>query len=154
MESRLCNIKAVRRYIDYFHWTLTRREVQILHQKSARNDANPVLAVGISYCYPQSFHAHAFGRMTCLAHVKFNHCRESSRLGLWTTAIIICRGFVTASPVVKNMAIPIVRRMITRLPCWGWIRKFVLQIPQRCGNKEWATFLSQVSTGQLKTINT
>jgi hypothetical protein len=31
--------------------------------------------------------------------------------------------------------------------------KFILQIPQRCGNQEWATFLSQVSTGQLKTIN-
>jgi hypothetical protein len=52
------------------------------------------------------------------------------------------------------MAIPVFPRMITRLPCWGSIRKFVFQIPKRCGNKEWTTFLSQVSTGQLKTINT
>jgi hypothetical protein len=43
-------------------------------------------------------------------------------------------------PVVKNMAIPVVRRMITRLPGWGSMRKFVLQIPQLCGKKRGPLF--------------
>jgi hypothetical protein len=36
------------------------------------------------------------------------------------------------SPVVKNMVILIVRRMITRFPSRGSIHQFILRTPQRC----------------------
>jgi hypothetical protein len=43
--------------------------------------------------------------------------------------------------------------MITRFPCWNSIEKFVLKKSQRCRNEEWATFLSEISIGELKTLN-
>jgi hypothetical protein len=52
-------------------------------------------------------------------------------------------------PVVKDMAIPVVQRMITRMPCWDRIEKYVLTTPERCKDNEWNDFLQGIATGTL-----
>jgi hypothetical protein len=54
--------------------------------------------------------------------------------------------------VVRNMAILVARRMITRIPCWRYVQRFILRESRCCANPRWSDFLSQVSTGKLDEI--
>jgi hypothetical protein len=54
--------------------------------------------------------------------------------------------------IVKNIALPVSRRMITRLPCWPQIHKFILREQYRCENLQWAKFLANVATGSVEEI--
>jgi hypothetical protein len=54
--------------------------------------------------------------------------------------------------VVQNIAMPIARRMIMRIPCWRYIHKLILQEPGRSDNSEWSDFVGQVSIGKLDEI--
>jgi hypothetical protein len=55
-------------------------------------------------------------------------------------------------PVVKNKALPVSRRMITRLVCWPHIQKFSLREQHRSENLQWSNFLAQVATGSAEDI--
>jgi hypothetical protein len=56
-------------------------------------------------------------------------------------------------PVVPNFSMPVVYRLITRLPYWSTIRKFQLQEPMRATDREWTSFLRAIATGQTQNIH-
>jgi hypothetical protein len=55
-------------------------------------------------------------------------------------------------PVVQNMGIPVSRKMITRIPCWDQIHKFILREQHRSENLWWSNLLTQVTTGSIDHI--
>jgi DNA polymerase III delta prime subunit len=55
-------------------------------------------------------------------------------------------------PVVRNFSMPVVYRLITRLPCWPLIRKFQLEQPMRSPDASWTDFLRTIAKGQTHEI--
>jgi hypothetical protein len=60
--------------------------------------------------------------------------------------------FLQLPLVVKNVALPVSRRMITRLLCWPQIHKFILRRQHRCEDLQWGKFLADVATGSVEEI--
>jgi hypothetical protein len=54
--------------------------------------------------------------------------------------------------VVRNFSMPVVYRLITRLPCWPLIRKFQLQQLMRSPDALWTDFLRTTARGQTREI--
>jgi hypothetical protein len=52
-------------------------------------------------------------------------------------------------PVIQGFSIPVLHRLITRLPCWHSIKKFRLKTPLRTPDPKWATFLACVAVGRF-----
>jgi hypothetical protein len=55
-------------------------------------------------------------------------------------------------PIVPDFSIPVVYRLITRLPYWGSFRKFQIQQPMGAPDPSWATFLLSVAKGKINEI--
>jgi hypothetical protein len=51
--------------------------------------------------------------------------------------------------LVQNMAKPVARRIIMRIPCWREIHIFIGREARPCENSQWPDFLIQMSTGRL-----
>jgi hypothetical protein len=55
-------------------------------------------------------------------------------------------------PVVSNFAMPVVHRLITRLPYWSSIGQFQLQQPMRAPDPLWARFLLSIAKGRSHNV--
>jgi hypothetical protein len=62
---------------------------------------------------------------------KLSLYREPINVGSGGRQILFVGDLLQLPPVVKGLAIPITKRMITRFPCWNSIQKLFFQTPQR-----------------------
>jgi hypothetical protein len=79
---------------------------------------------------------------------------ESPSLGLGRKKILSMGDLLQLPLLVENRWIPVVGRLITRIPCWPHIHKYVLTTPERSTSTEWADFLIQVAKGSLGEFRT
>jgi hypothetical protein len=92
------------------------------------------------------------GRIAGFTHSRADCGRKSQGLGFWARQLLFVGDLPQLPPVVKNIALPISRRMITRLSCWPGIQKFILREQHLSENFQWANVLAQVATGSVEDI--
>jgi hypothetical protein len=79
-------------------------------------------------------------------------CIAQSREDFGAKKILFVGDLLQLPPVVRNSSVPVVYRLITRMPCWHSMRKFRLERPMRCPDPNWAAFISQVSRGESEDL--
>jgi hypothetical protein len=71
-----------------------------------------------------------------------------SRIDFGGKKLLFVGDFLQLPPVIANSHMPVVQRLITRLPCWGSIHKLRLERPMRAPDPEWTRLLSHVARGE------